>query len=176
MMMQTIEGVNGMVNHNLTDKQDDIFQVVRNGKVDLYRKNIDKYDINIRNEYGQSLLHEAIAYKQPEIALNLLDRAIDVNIQDKNGQTPLHFISFHPDTVLAEKIIEKGGNLELKDLHGNTPLWYAVFNAKGMYELVKLFMKYHPNPAVKNNAGRSSVDFATQIKDETLLNMLKENL
>jgi ankyrin repeat protein len=164
-----------MGSHNSSNEQIDIFQVVRRGKIHLYERNIDKFDIDIRNEYGQSLLHEAIAYKQSEIAIDLLDRAIDVNIQDRNGQTVLHFIGFHPDIVLAEKIIEKGGNLELKDLYGNTPLWYAVVNARGKYELVELFMKYHTDSTSKNNAGRSPVDVAVQMEDETLLNILSES-
>lgn len=156
----------------MTNSALDIFQVIRNSEIDVYKNNIGNYDINIKNEFGQSLLHEAIAYKQHEIAIDLLKRSINVNIQDGKGQTVLHFISFHPDITIAEIIVESGGNLELIDSYGNTPLWYAVFNAKGMYEIVKLFMKYRANPISKNRAGRSVVDFANQIKDETLLDLL----
>ena len=151
----------------------DLFQVIRNGEVELYYKNIDNYDINIRNVNGQSLLHESITYNQSEIALDLIERSIDVNIQDENGQSSLHLIGFHPIVEVAKKIIEKGGNLELQDLYGNTPLWYAVFNARGKYELVKLFITCNSNPISKNKAGRSPVDFAEQINDKILLNILK---
>jgi ankyrin repeat protein len=163
-----------MGGHNPNDEQVDIFHIARRGKIDLYKQNIDKFDINIRNEYGESLLHEAIAFKQTEIALDLLERGIDVNIREKKrGQTVLHYIGYHLNTILAEKIIEKGGSLEIKDAYGNAPLWYAVFFAKGNYELVELFMKYHPDPTSKNKAGRSPIDFAMQIKDEALLNILR---
>jgi ankyrin repeat protein len=152
----------------------DLFQIIRNGELEQYYQNITNTEINIRNEFGQSLLHEAIAYKQKEIALDLLNKLIDINIQDNSGQTVLHFISFHDkESNVAEKIIENGGNLGIVDQYGNTPLWYAVFNARGKYDLVELFMKKGANPALKNNAGRSPIDFATQIKDTALLNILQ---
>jgi ankyrin repeat protein len=151
----------------------DLFQVIRNGEIELYSKNIGNCNINMRNEYGQSLLHEAIAYKQLTIAMDLLNRGIDANMQDEKGQTVLHFIGFHPNLEVAEKIVDSGGDLEINDVFGNTPLWYAVFNARGNYELVKLLVKYGANSSWKNKAGRSPIDFATQIKDNTLLGILK---
>lgn len=164
-----------MDSRNSSNEHVNIFQVVRRANIDLYRKNIDKFDIDTRNGHGQSLLHKAVAYGKNEIAIDLLDRGIDVNLQDENGQTALHFIGFHPNTVLTRRIIEKGGNLELRDSYGNTPLWYAVVNARGQYELVELFVKYHPDPTLKNNAGRSPIDFAVQIGDETLLDILNKS-
>ena len=157
----------------MTNIKLDIFQAIRNSEINVYEKNISNFNINMINKFGQSLLHEAIIYKQHDIALDLLKRDIDVNIQDNKGQTVLHFISFYPDAILAEHILEKGGNLELIDSYGNTALWYAVFNARGKYEIVKLFMKYKSNQLVKNKSGRSPTDFAKQIKDELLLDILK---
>ena len=150
----------------------DIFRAVRRGKRDVYEANISHFDINIRAEDGQSLLHKAVANAQTEIALDLLERSIDVNIADKNGQTALHYIGFYPNVDLARRILESGGKLEIKDSHGNTALWYAVFNARGKYELVALFIKHGADPSSKNNSGRSPYDFALQIKDEHLKKLL----
>lgn len=158
---------NNIKNFNI----DQLFQKIRNGKLEFFKKN-KKYNNNIINEYGQSFLHEAVINEQIDIAYELLNQSIDVNIQDKKGQTVLHIISFYPNNILAEKILKKGGNINLKDLYGNTPLWYAVFNARGNYELVKLFMKYKPDVNLKNNAGRTPLDFAIQIKDELLISYL----
>lgn len=41
------------------------------------------------------------------------------------------------------------------------------------YDMVELFMKYAPDVISKNNAGRSSIDFAKQVGDEKLMNMLQ---
>ncbi len=157
------------------ENKSDIFQVVRRDGFTAYENQIDQFDINIKGNEGQSLLQEAIAYKQTEIALDLIERSIDVNIQDKKGQNALHILGFFPNTLLAQKIIESGGNLELKDMFGNTPLWYAVFNARGKYELVELFIEQHADPTSKNKAGRSPIDFARQIKNEKLIKILSQS-
>ncbi len=156
-----------------SDRQVDIFQIVRRGKLDLYRQHIDEFNIDVLNEYGQSLLHEAVAYKQVDLAEDLLNKGINVNIQDRKGQTVLHFIGFHTtNTALAEAIINKGGRLDLKDLHGNIPLWYAVINSKGNYDLIRLLIKHGSDPLSKNKSGRTPVDMAMQMKDETLQSIL----
>jgi hypothetical protein len=49
-------------------------------------------------------------------------------------------------------------------------VWSAVFNARGKYETVLVFARFGASAVaeVKNNAGRSPLDFARQIKDSTL--------
>ncbi|WP_432663364.1 ankyrin repeat domain-containing protein [Wukongibacter baidiensis] len=164
-----------MIDDISKNKNCDWFQSIRLGELEFIKKSIRKLDINMVNEFGQSLLHEAIAYKQKEIAIELLKESIDVNIQDKEGRTALHYIGFHPDIDIARIILDNGGDVKLKDLYGNIPLWYAVFNARGRYELVELFLKYKSNVNIKNNAGRTSLDFALQKNDEVLVNILRNN-
>ncbi|MCK6649162.1 MAG: ankyrin repeat domain-containing protein [Bacteroidia bacterium] len=84
----------------------------------------------------------------------------------------MHFTAVFNDQLVASEIIHNGGNLEIADNYGNTPLWTAVFNARGNYELVRLFLKNGANSLHKNNAGRSPLDFALQIKDEILVKLL----
>ncbi len=151
----------------------DIFQIVRCGEFEIYKSEIDKLDINVINEFGQSLLHEAITSKREEIALDLISRGIDVNRKDSKEQTALHFLGFHPNIKITENILENGGDLSIKDVYGNTPLWYAVFNARGNYDLVKTLLKLKPDVNSKNKAGRSPLDFANQIKDNALISLLK---
>ncbi|MBC2582746.1 ankyrin repeat domain-containing protein [Clostridium sp. DJ247] len=159
---------------NNNTKDIDIFSIIRNGDEQLYKSYIENIDINIRNEYKQSLLHEAITVKRSDIAFDLLNRGIDVNIQDYRGQTALHFICFHPNISLAKEILEKGGDINIRDSYGNNALWSAVFNCKGRYyEIVELFMKYNPDINTKNNAGRSPLDFAIQTGFDKLINLLK---
>lgn len=51
-------------------------------------------------------------------------------------------------------------------------LWYAVFNANNDYRLVKLLVRYGADALSKNNAIRSPLDFAKQIKDTEMINIL----
>lgn len=149
----------------------DIFQMVRCDSRDDILRAIGSIDINILNEDKENLLHEAIAHN-PEIALELIERNINVNQQTKNNAAPLHYAAHHNQLEIARKIIEKGGDINLTDKHGNNPLWYAVFFAKGHYDLVKLLMKHGADPHNKNKAGRSALDFAKQIDDKVLIDLL----
>jgi len=149
------------------------FQVVRRGNLDFYRASAVTLDLAMVNEYGQSLLHEAVAFRQAEIALDLVLRGIDVNIVDYRRQSALHFLGFHQNAAIAERVLGAGGDVSARDTYGNTPLWYAVFNARGNYDYVKLLLAHGADATSKNAAGRSPMDFAVQIGDEALMGLLR---
>ena len=152
-----------------------IFSLINQGIENEYFKLIEKYDINTVNQYGQSLLYEAIVFYQENIALDLISRKINLDIQDKiKGHAALHLVSMYPNIKIAEKILEYGGNVNLIDYYGNSPLWYAVFNSRGNYDFVKLFLKYKAKSEFKNKANRSPLDFAIQIEDNFLIKLLSE--
>lgn len=156
------------------DRNINIFDIVEYGNVEAYKSYVEEIDINTTNNNGVSLLHKAIAYNHPEIAIDLLNRSIDVNIQDNKGQSSLHYLGFFQNLDLAKAIIDSGGDLEMKDNFGNTPLWYAVFNARGNYAFVKLLMQHKANPNSINNAGKTPLDFAAQIRDQRLVEILSK--
>ena len=64
--------------------------------------------------------------------------------------------------------------INIIDYYGNNPLWYAVFNANDDYCLVKLLVKYGADALSKNNAMRSPLDFAKQIEDTEMINILTD--
>lgn len=155
----------------------DIFVYVRYGKLAKYKETINNFDVNVKDKYGYTLLHEAIAHRQYEIAFDLLDRNIDVNVQDSKGQIALHYIPFYMknfNPVLAEKIIQKTEDIDKKDSHGNTTLWYAIQFSKGNYSLVQLLKKYGANPLALNNVGKTPFDVALRIGDQNLIEMIDE--
>lgn len=73
---------------------------------------------------------------------------------------------------IAELLLQKKAQINIIDKYGNNPLWVAVFNAHGDYRMVKLFLKYNANIQNKNRANRSPLDFAKQINDLDLVNIL----
>lgn len=69
-------------------------------------------------------------------------------------------------------LLQEGAKVNIIDCYGNNPLWYAVFNANDDYCLVKLLVKYGADALSKNNAMRSPLDFAKQIEDTEMINIL----
>ncbi len=150
-----------------------LFQAIRQNDTDTFYSNIDAADINQTDEDGQNFLHEAVAFNNNLLGKKLIEKNIDVNHKDVNFQTPLHYAANNKENELAELILNNGGNLNVEDKYGNQPLWTAVFNAKGDYGIVKLFISFKPDINHKNQHGKSPLDFAQQINDQILVNILK---
>jgi len=148
-----------------------VFQAVRLKDYETFVKNLD--DVSVLNEEGQTLLHEAAAYDSDECAREIVNKGGDVDALDVKGMTPLHYAAANGSAQVADILVKSGANLAISDKFGNEPLWTAVFNARGNYEIVKLFVDNGANPNHKNNAGRSPVDFANQIKDSGLIAILE---
>lgn len=95
-----------------------IFQIVRLNELSNYESQIQLIDINVVDEDGQSLLHEAISHKNTNIGLDLIQRGINVNIQDRNGQTALHYAALYDNEALTISILNAGGSPNIKDKYG----------------------------------------------------------
>ncbi len=152
----------------------DVFEAVRRGVFGTAQPLPSHIDLRQTNESGQTLLHVAIASKQIDVAQQLVARGIEINAIDDQGQTALHYCAAYHLPTIAQCILQQGGQLSIADRHGNTPLWAAVFNARGDYRLVQVLLEYGGGKfaEVKNRHGRSPLDFARQIGDTALAELL----
>jgi uncharacterized protein len=151
---------------------DEVFQSIRLHENESVRAILGTFDLKQTNEFGQTVLHEAVAYNNGDIIKDLIQHGVEINAADKNGQTALHFTAAHKQQVMARTLLEHGASLEIADKYGNQPLWTAVMNARGQYEIVKLFVEHGGNIHHKNKAGRSPLDFARQIGEAPLIALL----
>ena len=127
-------------------------------------------------EYNRSALHAACISNATDAAELLIEKGIDVNLKDKiSGATALHYCAVYNFFEIANMILKNKGKLNIADNYGNQPLWTAIFNVKGKDErlpLVELYLMYGANKNHKNNAGKSPLDFANQVKYQSLLELL----
>ena len=130
-----------------------------------YNKNIDFYknllyrdemafitqfnretDIDMRDEDGDTCLHEAIRYDKVQVVRYLVRRGIDLNLQNYHQQTPLHLLCecWRP-VSLIKFLVHHGAQLEPK------LLFIAV--QRDNYELVEYLIHYgvHVNSVDHNN-------------------------
>lgn len=148
-------------------KHDDLFRAVRAGNGDALSA-LSTTDLNCVGESGRSLLHEAIAFKQPELALMLIEKGIHANIQDSKGQTALHYAATFVTIEIAKAILSHGGNVSIVDKFGNEPLWTAALLPKKDYDLINLLLSHGGDPAKMNKAGRSVLSFAQESGNKKL--------
>jgi len=114
----------------------------------------------------------AIAYERSQHAEQLILRGINLDLQDKDGKTPLHYAAIHKQLHTAQLLVKRGADQSICDKYGNAALWCAVFNARGQYELVQLYVSAGGMATHKNKSGRSPLDFAKQIGDTKLQEVL----
>jgi ankyrin repeat protein len=111
---------------------------------------------------------------QTEIFMQKVRELKNINKKYQKGFNLLHFACEYNNIQLAKEVLERQINIEEKNVYGNTPLWIAVFNAKGVYEMVDLLLSYNANPNSENNAGNTPLKFSITIDDKRLINRLTE--
>jgi hypothetical protein len=151
----------------------DIFTSARFGDLDTFKNKFNVSEINKKSDGGSSLLHYAISGSKFDIASFLINNGIDVNLTNSDGQTALHLICVNQNIDVAKEMLQNNADISLRDKYGNNAMWTAVFNCKGRnYEMVELLMTLKPDIMTKNNAGRSPLDFAMQVGNEKLIDIL----
>jgi ankyrin repeat protein len=106
---------------------------------------IDSCDSHLRTS-----LIWATYYNNLDLLIWLIENGADINHQDTIGYTALHFAGQEKNIETAQLLLDKGANLELADIHGNTPIWTAIFNSKGDYSLVKMYLSNGANLDIEN--------------------------
>ena len=141
----------------------------------VFKKNFIERDLNTLDQSGRNMLQRAIVGKKFDTAKYLIDKGIDTDIVwAQKGSSILHLIAEYQDIEIAKLLLDKGADINIRDKYGNSAMWTAVFNCKGRnYEMVELFMKYQPDITTKNNAGRSPLDFAMQVNNQRLIDILQ---
>jgi uncharacterized protein len=151
----------------------DIFTLAKFGDLESFKSKLNISELNRKSESGSTLLHFAISGSKFDIALFLIKSGIDVTLTNSDGQTALHLICVNQNVDVAKELLNKNADINLRDKYGNSAMWTAVFNCKGRnYEMVELFMNFNPDILTKNNAGRSPLDFAMQVGNEKLIDIL----
>lgn len=123
-------------------------------------KNISLF-INMQNEKGMTLLHEAVQGDKVDIVKYLIDHGADVNKKDNFGRTPLRCVNFWnrnhaPDIIRV--LLENRADPNTKDSEGETPL--AKVCEMGDEESAKLLVEYGANVNEENGRGATPFHYS----------------
>lgn len=140
-----------------------LFQLLRQNKLEQLEKHLDQQAIHWQNEYGWSLLHQAVSDKNSEAVELLIAQGIDLNLTDSEGCTPLHFAVCKELVDITELLVKAGADPNLKDNGGMTPLRWAVTQNHCYEQLVDLLLAGGADPWIENLYGSSAVDYAETV-------------
>jgi len=154
-------------------KSVDIHKYARMNLLEELRKAISTgVDLNQKDRFGATALHDAISQKRIDVVLLLINHDADITSQDSDGKTSLHYAIEYNLPQVAEALLKKDRRvISISDKFGNQPLWTAV--AKGRYEFVTLLMRYGADPEHRNNVNLAPVDIPKRKKDDSLLRILE---
>jgi ankyrin repeat protein len=136
----------------------------------LYSKDLEKVGptispeiINFQDRDGRTLLMMSIRLNHIDVTEKLIKTGADLNLQDKKGWTALHFAAQFQSTDLVALLLRYGAKADAQDMYGNSSLWRAVFDSKGVGDVIDLLLKNGANPNLKNHFGVSPIDLANTI-------------
>ena len=90
-----------------------------------------------KNQYGETLLSQAVQWSFHDMAALLLRNGAAVNLRAANGETPLHWAVKYGDRPMAALLIRHGG----RDL--NSPAFDAI--ARGDFAGLDRLLREHPS-------------------------------
>jgi len=139
-----------------------------------------KADLSLQDELGQTPLHQAATYNQPNTIRLLVKNGANINIGSgsKIG-TPLHAAAMGNPKIKtelclgAEELIKSGANIDAQAGDGFTPLHIAVKNS--MIEMVELLLKNKANSSIKTNTGHTPLCYAINKKNANMVKVLLNN-
>lgn len=103
-------------NHNALD------YATSGGLRDIIALLTDETEMNQKDNYGNTPLHQAVAAGQSEVVIALLNQSKDnINELNDNGESPLILASMNANIHLVELLLEKGADANLKLLDGSSP-------------------------------------------------------
>lgn len=106
----------------------EIFAAVKNNDLEKIKVLIEKDAslVNIKDEAGNTPLHNAVIIGSGEIIELLLSRGADINAQNTQLNTPLHEAIQNRKENTAALLIGKGADLGKTNVHKQTPLHRAA--------------------------------------------------
>ena len=117
-----------------------------------------EWDINSRDNYGWTPLHEACINAKSGCANILITHGADVNARAQNLDTPLHDASAKLHIDIVDLLLQHGARTNVKNIDGLLPADLVLPGSSKSISLIKMLDKFQVN----NNQVNSAIFIADQ--------------
>src|SRR5579859_4542752 len=107
---------------NAALKAEDLFRLIRAGDVKGLRRAAE--NPNLVSSLGETPLHYAATFGNPDAVRVLLERGADPNARNRAGATPLIYGAYNFEK--SRLLVEKGADVNARAQNGTTPLMIAA--------------------------------------------------
>ena len=136
---------------------------------------IQKANVNAKNYWNETALHQAANLGTPENIMALLKAGADVNALNKDGSTPLHYAVTAERPENTHALLQAGADVNASNRFFWTPLHWAA--AEGSLENIKILLDAGADGTAENKDGDTPWDLAQaneNIKDTNAYSQLKD--
>lgn len=133
----------------------------------------NNYDINKKDDYGNTPLHYALLTGNDEYAINLIGSGADVNSFNNHRLTPLHIAALFNDEELVSELIKSNANVNLKGNTGYTPLHIA--SELNFNEIAKELLLADAKKSLKTDQDLKAITIAKIQANSGMKKVLKKN-
>lgn len=130
-------------------------------------------DLTIRNELGNTLLHEAVRFRVPEVMSLLINSGAPVNARNGQGNTSLHLAALHRFGLGAQLLLQARADKNARNSKGGTPLHIAISLA--VQDVIDTLLSANADGVARDHFGDTPIHRAAAVGNsivtESLLGM-----
>ncbi|CAF1090416.1 unnamed protein product [Rotaria sordida] len=136
----------------------------------------NKSSIDIRNDKGESLIHQAVKKADIIRVKQLIEEGHPVNTIDNNSWTPLHEASSMGDIPLMELLLANNANINVQGGEEQmTVLHEALLNENTNECVIKFLLENGADSHIKNKNGKTAIDLVTELNNPNISLLFEKN-
>lgn len=121
-------------------------------------------NVNARDVFGMTALHEAALTGQDEVVRLLLEKGADVHAVGAERCTALHDAAMRNHVNIARMFLERGADVNAPNINGLTPLHMASRELQP--DMVRFLIRHGADVQVTNDFGTNALDMAVESRDD----------
>ncbi|KAF5281784.1 hypothetical protein FQR65_LT14531 [Abscondita terminalis] len=142
---------------------DNLCQAVKRGAIFTVKKLLENdFDIDKKNENGETLLMIALESCEVGVADYLITRGASLNLTNNRGYSSLHYAASVGDVVNVRRHLDSGVDIDIADINGDTPLFTACFSNNRNVVKLLLERKARVELSPMNNPKQTCLHYAVE--------------
>ncbi len=157
------------------NNENGLIHACRQGNIETCKFLVDKgSNINLQNSAGLTALMETTYFGNLDIALYLVKIGADVHLKNNDGNSILHVASSRPINSFKElvQLLISEKNMDINELNNNKSNAFMTACRSGNLEICELFIKKGIDINLKNEAGETGLEMASEVGANDLVNLL----